>query len=518
MLSLVQTPALLERYATLQEELLAYNLDALRADAKKMLMGLGFSEQQFDQPVDNLSVGWKMRIVLAKLLLQNADFYLFDEPTNHLDLIAKEWFLQFLKESEFGFMLICHERYFLDELCDKILDLERGKATWYSGNYSDCMTQKEHNLKLLEEAYIQQQKEIKRKQETIDRFRASASKATMAKSMEKALEKIERIVLPPSPKNVRFTFPPVVQSGKIVITASNVAQSFGDKTIFQNVSFEVERGKKIAIIAPNGVGKTTLFNIIAGILPVQRGSVTFGYNVTYAIFAQDQNKVLDMKKTVIENIRNLCPSATEQKIRTFLGAFLFSSEDVEKKVGVLSGGEKNRVGMVSVLLRNANLLLLDEPTNHLDIPSKEVLLRALQAFEGTLLFVSHDRDFINDLATDIIELTRNGAHFYHGNYATYLYRKKQESPAPQSQISEKNQSGSAQSVTDEKTLAKRQMKQLENQIAKLEQKISALHESFADIEYGTPEFDAADKKVTQLQRELKEAERAWEELHKKLDE
>lgn len=508
-------PDLLERYAIIQEQLADFNADSLRADAKKMLTGLGFSLAQLDQPVDILSVGWKMRIVLAKLLLKNADFYLFDEPTNHLDLMAKEWFLDFLKASDFGFIIICHERYFLDELCDKIFELGWGKGTWYSGNYTDYVGQKEHAAALLEAAYAQQQKEIKRKQETIDRFRASASKGTMAKSMEKALEKIERIVLPPSIKNVRFNFPPVVQSGKSVIKVENVSQKFGDKVIFKNVSFEVERGKKIALIAPNGVGKTTLFNVIAGILPVQHGSVTFGYNVTCAIFAQDQNKALDMKKTVIDNIKDLCPKATEQKVRTFLGSFLFSREDVLKKVGVLSGGEKNRVGMVNVLLQNTNLLLLDEPTNHLDIPSKEILLRALQEFEGTLLFVSHDRDFINDLATDIIELTPNGAHYYHGNYASYLYQKKDEIAAARAAAPQDGtRKDAASEQKDEEVARVRQVKQLEGKIAKLEQKIEAMHASFADIEYGTPEFDEADKKLMQLQKELKETERAWEQLQK----
>lgn len=510
-------PATLERYAALQEELASFSPDILKAKTKKILMGLGFSLQQLDQPVSNLSVGWKMRIVLAKLLLQEADFYLFDEPTNHLDLIAKEWFLDFLKNADFGFILICHERYFLDELCDKIVEIERGKATWYSGNYSSYVVKKEHDLKLLEAAYVQQQKEIQRKKETIERFRASASKARMAQSMEKALDKMERIELPPSPKNVHFNFPPVTQAGKLVITVTDVSHKFGERMIFQHVSFEIQRGQKVAIIAPNGVGKTTLFNIITSALPIQHGTVTFGYNVTCAIFAQDQNKMLNAQWDILDNIKHLCPTAPEQKIRRFLGSFLFSSEDVRKKVGVLSGGEKNRVGMVSVLLQNANLLLLDEPTNHLDIPSKEILLRALQEFQGTLLFVSHDRDFINDLATGIIELTPQGAYYYQGNYDEYVYHKLHSAPETHTNpehSSTKQPTRAIQKPTNTDVI--KQIKRLEDKISKLERQIESVSESFADIEYGTPEFDAAQDKLTHLQRELKETEKMWEQLQSKM--
>lgn len=505
----------IERYAALQEELVEYFPEILKAKTKKILMGLGFSLQQLEQPVSSLSVGWKMRIVLAKLLLQEADFYLFDEPTNHLDLQAKEWFLHFLKEARFGFILICHERYFLDELCEKILEMERGKATWYTGNYSQYEVKKEHDLELLEAAYAQQQKELQRKEATIERFRASATKARMAQSMEKALDKIERIVPPPSLKTVRFHFPPVQQSGKSVIKVAQVAQTFGTKTIFKDVTFEVLRGQKVALVAPNGVGKTTLFNIITGALPVQQGSVTFGHNVTCAIFAQDQNKALNLQKSILENIKELCPHIPEAKVRSFLGAFLFSNEDVHKKVAVLSGGEKNRVGMVSVLLQNTNLLLLDEPTNHLDISSKEILLKALQEFGGTLVFVSHDRDFINNLATDIIELTPQGAHHYEGNYDAYMYHKQilQQTSAHKDQAVQKSYPESKPVVQHKQDFeTEKKIKKLESKITKLEQQIATVSHSFVDLHYGTPEFAAAHQKLQHLQQELQEAEIQWEQL------
>lgn len=417
-------PVLIEYYAELQEMIARLGPDAIKAKTKKMLMGLGFKVQQLEQPVSELSVGWKMRVVLAKLLLQEADFYLFDEPTNHLDLVTKEWFLDFLKNASFGFIIICHERYFINELCTKVLELEHGKAHWYTGNYHAYEAQKDARLERLHAAYVQQQKEIKQKEATIARFRGSANKAKMAQSMQKALDRMERIVLPPSTKDIRFNFPPLQKSGKEVVRVENVAHAFDNKRLFKDITFTITRGQKVAIVAPNGAGKTTLFNLISEALPLQHGSISFGYNVEHAIFAQDQNQALNLDANLLENIQEICSDVPEQKIRTFLGAFLFSREDMLKKVGVLSGGEKNKVGMVGVLLQNANTLLLDEPTNHLDIQSKEILLKALQEFEGTLLFVSHDRDFINALATDVIVLTSRGAHHYHGNYDDYLYQKQ----------------------------------------------------------------------------------------------
>lgn len=533
---LAQNPqdlALAERYAEVQEQLINQQPDYLLAKTKQILMGLGFDAHKWAQPVSSLSVGWKMRIVLAKLLLQEADFYLFDEPTNHLDLVAKEWFLEFLRTAQFGFILICHERYFLDEVCHKILDLERGQATWYTGNYAEFMAQKTHQAELLAAAYTQQQKELKQKQAVIDKFKAG-TRARAAQSMQKALDKLERIVIPPAAKNVRFSFPPVPPTGKTVLQVANLAQKFGDKPIFNHVTFAIERGQKVALIAPNGVGKTTLFNLITGALPLQQGTITFGHQVRAAIFAQDQNQVLNLKASIIDNLRNTCANVPEPRIRSFLGAFLFTGEDVDKKVGVLSGGEKNRVGMINVLLQNANLLLLDEPTNHLDIPSKEILLKALQEFSGTILFVSHDRDFINQLAIDILELTPTGVHHYQGNYDDYQYYRKslaaEKGVADAQGASAKNASNKTRSSakTNSEPAGTRyaqaasggtahqqsviQLKKLEAQIAKLEQQISQLNHKFADLEYGTPEFDQLLKQLAPLQQALVAAEAEWESL------
>jgi ATP-binding cassette subfamily F protein 3 len=516
LLDTVEDPTdILERYAVVCEQLLHIDYEDMRAQAKRVLMGLGFKQEQLDQPVQTLSIGWKMRIVLAKLLLKKADFYLFDEPTNHLDIVAKEWFLQFLKNASFGFILVCHDRYFLNQVCNVIFELERGKGTLYIGNYNQYEKQKAHDEALLEMQYKNQQKELKQKMETIERFRAKANKAAMAQSMLKAIDKVERIELPPNPPEITFNFPPLQQSGSVVLTVKNVGYSFDNRHIFKNVSFEVMRGQKIALVASNGVGKTTLFNIIAHKLPLQTGSVNMGYNVTYTVFDQDQTASLALDKTILENIVESCPKATEQKIRAFAGAFLFSKDAINKKVGVLSGGEKNRVGMIKVLLQNANFLLLDEPTNHLDIQSKDTLLKALQAYQGTLLFVSHDQDFVNKLATDIIELSQNGAREYQGNYELYVYQKKQEAQK------EDSLRGSKQKDVAKIDMKKKEfksndnsvsldLKALERTIEKLEREIARTEHSFAQLTFGTKDFDDAQKKLAALRKELDGAMVEWE--------
>jgi ATP-binding cassette, subfamily F, member 3 len=512
---------ILEEYAHVCGELYEHDLDALQAEAKKVLMGLGFKESQLDEPVASLSGGWKMRVVLAKLLLQKADFYLFDEPTNHLDIVAQEWFLQFLKTAPFGFMIVCHDRYFLNELCTLIFELdpalyyalgtgEKSSAKMYAGNYTTYEIQKEHDLALLESAFKTQQKDIKQKMETIDRFRASASKGKMAQSMLKAVEKIERIEMPPKPSSIHFTFPPIVQPGRLVLTVHHVAQTFGAKQIFHNVNFEVERGKKVALIAPNGVGKTTLFNIITGKLPVQTGSVELGHNVKAVVFDQDQTAALKLDKTMLENLYEAHQTIHEQKIRAFAGSFLFGSDDLAKKVKVLSGGEKNRVGMIKVLLQQANVLLLDEPTNHLDIPSKDILLRALQTYQGTIIFVSHDHDFVAKLATDIIELSADGASLYPGNYELYLYRKRQME-SEQNPVKQKSERPGKKQKS-EPAAGRTDAAALERTIGKLEKDIVRIEQNFAQLTYGTPEFTQAQQKLQEATQKHAQAVAQWEAL------
>jgi len=500
----------IERYALIQNELAEMNPNRIKAEVHELLIGLGFLPEQLDKPVSQLSVGWKMRIVLAKLLLQKADFYLLDEPTNHLDIVAKEWFLQFLKNASFGFILVCHERYFLNALCSKILELEGGKAKIYTGNYTKYEQQKEHDLLLLESAYLQQQKEIKAKQETIDRFRASATKAKMAQSMMKALDKIERIVLPPSNKNVVINFPPMQPSGKVVLKVANVAYSFGSKQLFKNVNFELERGDKVALIAPNGAGKTTLFNVIAGIYPIQQGTIEFGHNVTKAVFDQDQTASLPLEKSIITALEDFCPKIPQGQMRSILGSFLFSNDDVYKKIKVLSGGEKNRVGMIKVLLQDANFLLLDEPTNHLDMQSKEVLLRALKQHKGTIFFVSHDQDFINQLATKVIELTPQASRLYHGDYDLYLYQKNGSKAAAQPVTKDAKDSAPVKKMVTP-DIQKKQSS-VERQIKHLEQSVKKIEDRLTELQVGTVEFNQTQAKLKKYTLEYEDLMRQWEEL------
>ena len=513
---------LIDRYITAQEHLAELNADKALAQTKKMLMGLGFSEKQFDQPVDNLSVGWKMRVVLAKLLLQKADFYLFDEPTNHLDIVAKDWFINFLKEADFGFMIVCHERFVLDQLCDYIFELENGNGTMYTGNYSQYEKQKKADRELLYAAYKNQQREIKQKMKTYERFRAKASRAKMAKNMLKQVDRMEKIELPPEPKKVTLSFNRLERPGRVVLNVENVCQQFDEKEIFKNVSFIVERGQKIAVIAPNGAGKTTLFNLIVGKLPLQKGTVEMGYNAQPAIFDQDQTKSLKLEESVLDNVLYSASGKTEQQVRNMLGAFLFSNDEAEKKVKVLSGGEKNRVGMAKTLLQDANILLLDEPTNHLDIPSKEILLRSLQNYPGTMLFVSHDHDFINHLATHVLALTKDGCELFEGNYQDYVYAKKQRQA--DSSSSEAHRSGNSAKPTNRaKQTQKKQSidpelqkeaRKLEKHIDKLEQHIAKIEQQFSELVYGTKAFDATQKKLQEAQALLEQKLNEWEELHK----
>jgi ATP-binding cassette subfamily F protein 3 len=486
----------------------------LQAEAKKILMGLGFTLEQISAPVNSLSVGWKMRLVIAQLIMQKADFYLFDEPTNHLDIITKKWFLDFLKNAEFGFLLVCHEKYFLDNLCSSIIELENGSGTFYKGNYSSYLIQKEENLERLEKAFNLQQREIAHKEALINKFKAKATKASFAKSLQKSLDKVERIELPNQAKAVDFKLPEIKPSGKIVLTIENLSHSFGSKKIFDKVNIELEKNEKCAIVAGNGVGKSTLLNIAMNKLDKQYGTISFGYNVSASFFEQDQVKVLNPEKTIFETIQENCSNVTDQEIRTMLGCFLFSKDLINKKIKVLSGGEKNRVSMAKVLLQNSNLLILDEPTNHLDIPSKEILLHALKNYKGTILFVSHDQDFINNLATHIIELTPNGTFKYKGNYESFLQHKEVLNNLNQNKINEHKASIiQTKHTTSQKNKPeqKKDLKKLENQIERLEKKIEELYLELSALKWSSPEHASKNSELVNAKLKLDELFKTWED-------
>ncbi len=506
------------RYADIEHELLEHNFDKKRAQAQEILTGLGFDKEKQQKLVSELSVGWRMRIVLAKLLLQDADFYLFDEPTNHLDITAKNWFLDFLQQGSFGYMLVCHDRYFLDKACNKTYELCLGKLTIYHGNYSFYLEQKAIRSEYLLQAYEQQQREIKQREKTIDRFKASATKASMAQSMMKQLDKIERIELDRPPKTMNLKIQVPQRSGEYVATIKNVSFGFTHK-LFENVSFEIAREDKVALIAPNGTGKTTLFNLIAKKLELQHGSIALGHNVSVALFDQDQERILDPKKTIVEEVTAACPRAAESQIRSTLGALLFSGDDVYKLTKVLSGGERNRVAMAKVILSNANFFLLDEPTNHLDIESKEVILKALQQYQGTILFVSHDQDFVNKLATKIIELSSKGVTIYAGNYDQYLESKqaRQQDTVTAKKSVETTAQNKVKSNDKELFELQKKAKNAHNKIKRLEQQISQALEALAKHDYGSENYATLQKEIELAQAQLKSTSQEWENMQRKIE-
>jgi len=511
-----------EAYQTASMRLAELDVPALVVEAKQVLQGLGLGEDRWSMRVDQLSVGWKMRVVLAKLLLQKADLYLFDEPTNHLDIVAQSWFLDFLKNAKFGFLLVSHDRYFLDHVCNYIFELELGVGTMYTGNYTLYLEKKKEAEDLKLKAYEAQQREIEKKMRFVERFKASASRSAQAQSVLKAVEKIERIEISHLPTTMRITIPPVARSGDVVLKVQGVAKSYGEKKLFRDVAFDVFRGEKVAIVAANGVGKTTLLSILMGKAQQDQGTFSFGHNVTPVLFEQDQERSLNGQATVLEEVENSCAtSGARARARGLLGAFLFSGDDVDKRIRVLSGGEKNRVAMVKVLLADGNCLLLDEPTNHLDLQSKEILAEALKQFDGTILFVSHDRTFLDELATRILELTPEGIRSYKGNFESYLYAKHQEerklaeakpkSPAKQAPRPEPIVVAPAGKLDHER---QKKVANLESKISKLERELEALTSKFADVVWGSDAYRKIDAQHMQVKKQLEQAYEQWEELSK----
>ncbi len=415
----------LGRLQTRFEGLHGYELDA-RID--KLLPTIGFKLDEADRLVSDYSGGWQMRLALGKILLQDPDLLLLDEPTNHLDVETIQWLEGYLIEQKAALVVISHDRTFLDRVCNQIVSTERGVSRAYLGNYTSHLEQKALEKEASQAAFERQQKEIATQQAYIDRFRASATRSTQAKSREKQLDKVERVDAPvESVGGPSFRFPPAPRSGAQVAVIENMTHCYGENILFMEADLEIERGERIAFVGPNGAGKSTLLRLIMGVETPEEGSARLGeHNVIASYFEQNQAEALDLNKTVIETMFEAVPDWTQTQVRSLLGSFCFSNDSVFKDVGKLSGGEKARLALALMLLSPCNLLVLDEPTNHLDIPAKQMLEDALCAYEGAALLVSHDRYFISRVANRIVEIRDGELVIYRGNYAYYQEKKVEE--------------------------------------------------------------------------------------------
>jgi len=418
-----------DRYQRLEHEFRARDGYTLEAEVGKVLTGLGFRRDDWSRQTEEFSGGWQMRIALAKLLLQKPNLLLLDEPTNHLDLEARNWLEEYLASYPYAYVLISHDRYFLDVTVDRIVEIWNKKLHFYAGNYDQYLAAKAARKEQLESSYKTQRERIEQLEVFINRFRYTATKAKQVQSRIKELDKMERIEVPEEEKVVHFSFPQPKPSGRIVAEFANVAKNYGESgpkqhKVFANVNFMIERGERIALVGVNGAGKSTLIKLLAGTEPLTTGEYKLGHEVHPDYFAQDQYKELDPEARILDDLGELSPSSTQTQLRSLLGCFLFSGDDVFKRIGVLSGGERNRYALLKMLLHPANFLLLDEPTNHLDLRAKDVLLEALMKYTGTVVFVSHDRYFIDKLATRVFEIGDGKVELYPGNYEDYLWRKQ----------------------------------------------------------------------------------------------
>jgi ATP-binding cassette, subfamily F, member 3 len=421
---------LLERYAGVTERfkhLGGWEIDARMAD---VLKGLGFSLADQQRRTEEFSGGWQMRIALAKLLLARPNLLLMDEPTNHLDLPARNWLEEYLADYPGSVVLVSHDRYFLDATVKRITELGLKTLTDYHGNYSHYAVEHAARMERLREAHRRQSEEIEKTEVFINRFRYTATKAKQVQSRIKLLDKVERIEIPPQRKRIRFKFPEAPRPGRVVLETKGVRKAYGDNVVLRHLDLMVERGDRIALVGPNGAGKSTLMRILAGVDRPDEGLRIEGHKVVLDYFAQDQAAVLNPARTVLEEMSSASSVSMAPMIRTILGGFLFEADDVFKKVAVLSGGERNRLALAKMLLRPSNVLVLDEPTNHLDLDSKEVLLGALEDYGGTLVFVSHDRYFVDNLATKVIEVGGGEAPLYPGGYEDFLYWKTHLASSP----------------------------------------------------------------------------------------
>ncbi len=507
--------------------------DTHRARAEEILGGLGFSPDGMDRPLSTLSGGWHMRVRLARLLLSEPELLLLDEPTNHLDLPSMLWFEQYLRGFSGSYVIIAHDREFLNRTVDRVVEVDRGQLGQHSGNYDFYKLRKAEELDHQAKNYRTQQGKLKELEDFIARNRVRKDRAKQVQSRIKMLDRIVRLEAPRTGREIGFKFPRPERSGAHPLRFSQVTKKYGDLTVLENLSVTLPRGEKVAIIGVNGMGKSTTLKVAAGILAIEGGEVELGHNTTVGYFAQHQLEALDPEKTILEEIFSVSRDETLSQLRSLLGAFLFSGEDVEKKITVLSGGEKSRVALAKLLLRPANLLIMDEPTNHLDIASREMLEDALQQYDGTLLFASHDRRFIDAVATRVLELGPQGVEEYPGNYSYYVWKRgqavveasAQQAPRgsampPADRTPRDDRRDRKRREADMRQVLFKEVRPLQDEAAALEAQIEECEGTIAALEQelGDPEIylSAPEKarekagQVAQLRRVLEDLMDGWE--------
>ncbi len=511
-----------ERFHRVDSEFRARDGYAIEAQVGTVLSGLGFSQRDWKRRTEEFSGGWQMRIALAKLLLEKPNLLLLDEPTNHLDLEARNWLETYLANYPYAFVLVSHDRYFLDMTVRKIVELWNKGLHFYTGGYTRYEELKSERRSQLTAAYENQQDRIRQLEAFINRFRYQATKAKQVQSRIKELERIERIEIPPEEKSIHFKFPQPKPSGRIVAEFKNVAKSYGDHQVFSEVNFIIERGDRVALVGVNGAGKSTLIKILAGAEPVSSGEFTLGHNADADYFAQDQYKELDPAAKLIDDLGTVAPRASNTELRNILGCFLFSEDDVFKSIGVLSGGERNRYALARMLMMPSNFLLLDEPTNHLDMRAKDVLLRALEDYTGTVVFVSHDRYFIDKLATRVFEVEDGRVHIFPGNYEDYVWRKSGGQLAAAEQPPEVQAAAPALIAESKPAPSSRlnpiKLRQMKERREEIEEEVARLESEIADYEAALANFVSVEetRRVTALldarRADLESVMVEWEEV------
>ena len=524
-----------DRFHRLEHEFCTRDGYAIEAQVGTVLTGLGFQKSDWTRNTEEFSGGWQMRIALVKLLLQQPNLLLLDEPTNHLDLEARNWLEEYLGKYPHAFVLISHDRYFLDVTVNRTCEIWNKRIHLYSGNYEKYLTQKTQRREQLIAAYTTQKERIEQLEVFINRFRYQATKAKQVQSRIKELEKIERIEIPHEEQTIHFSFPQPKPSGRIVAEFLGVAKSYGEKHVFSKANFMIEKSDRIALVGVNGAGKSTLIKLLAQTEPLSSGEYKLGHNVLVDYFAQDQYKELNPDARILEDLGEASPKSTETELRGLLGCFLFSGDDVFKRIGVLSGGERNRYALLRMLLHPANFLLLDEPTNHLDMRAKDVLLEALSKYTGTVVFVSHDRYFIDKLSTRVFEVGEGRVEVYPGNYEDYVWRKQggadllqqsmrpaetAQAPQPTNGNAVKTEVTTPEDPKSEKTkrLNPIKRKQMEDRFREIEEDIMRVETAISDCETSLLTFVSADEtqRLTQelnsRREELQSLMTEWEDL------